>query len=182
MLARLKPFDGKRHVLRSLTVFGIKFVEDRGWYKVDDDVADYLKTVKQRDTDPDSNAAFDVCTESQARAIDASEKTKAIRKAAEEAEPAKAPMRVHNVKRAEAATAARAAVANVDEAGDLTTADLASHAKPAAPEEPADAAPGLSGDFDEDMAATTPKAPGETGPAAGKGKSKGLGRKPPLLE
>jgi hypothetical protein len=105
-LARLKPFDGKRFVLRSYTVFGIKFVADRGWYKVDSDVSEYLRKVTQRSEDPDSPPAFDVCTEAEALAIDESEKSRAFRRAAEHAEEARPAMRVHNVARPGAAQAA----------------------------------------------------------------------------
>lgn len=182
LLARLKPYNGKQFTLRSYTVFGIKFVGDRGWYKVDDDVGEYLKTIVQRDSDPDSAPAFDVCTEAQAKAIEEAEKKKAFTRVVAEAEEVSSPMRVHNVRRPEAAKAAKAAI----ESNDLTTADLA-HASPKSeleealhpsglPEEEPDLAPNLSGDFDEDMAATTvdkPKAdPKSSTPPKGGSKKK----------
>ena len=37
---------------------GMKFVGKRGWYKVDDDVAEELEDVRQVDTDPRSGPAF----------------------------------------------------------------------------------------------------------------------------
>lgn len=178
-LARLKPYDGKRHVLRSYTVFGIKFVGERGWYKVDDDVASYLETVRQVESDPDSNAAFDVCTEEEARKIDAAEKAKASRRPAEDPEPVKTSMRVHNVARPKAAEAARAASAAVAEGGDLSTGDLRGNASEEAP----DAAPEFSGEFDEDMAAPASKEASEPAPAPpAKPKHKPPTRKPPTLE
>ena len=46
LLVRLKPYDPRRgHVLRRYTYAGIKFHEERGWYRVSKDVAAYLKTV-----------------------------------------------------------------------------------------------------------------------------------------
>lgn len=157
LLARLKPYNGKQYILRSYTVFGIKFMGDRGWYRIDEDVAAYLKKVKQRDNDPDSAQAFDVCTEAEAAAIEESEKKQALRRTVAEAEPA--PMRVHNVARGAARAAARA----VETGNDLTTADLA-HRAPVSeleealhpggvPDEAPDMAPEISGEFDDDMAA-----------------------------
>ncbi len=153
LLARLKPFDGKRFVRRSVTVFGIKFIGDRGWYRVDDSVADYIRTIVQRDEDPDSPPAFDVCTDAEAHAIDEREKKHALRRDAAQAEDARPAMRVHNVARPGAAAAARAALEATS--GDLTTSDLRSSKPIAKLEEilgPADAAPELSGEFDDDMA------------------------------
>lgn len=78
-LVRLKPHAPKRgHFLRQYT-YGptrTKFEEKRGWYKVDDVVATYLKTVKQRESDPMSPLAFDVCTPAEAAAIDRAERRK----------------------------------------------------------------------------------------------------------
>lgn len=198
-LARLKPFDGKRFVRRSYTSFGIKFIGDRGWYKVDNDVAEYLKTVTQRAEDPDSAPAFDVCSPEEARAIDERERVKANRRDAEQAESTQPAMRVHNVARPAAANAARAALAV---AHDLSTDDIG-HTPSASLDEilgPADAAPGLSGDFDDDMAeqpaepvfhtpssaaslAPAPSAPSHhnTKKSHHKGGGGGGGKKPPEL-
>lgn len=152
VFARLKPYDGKRHVRRSYTVFGIKFVENRGWYKVDEPVAAYLATVRQVDSDPDSNPAFDLCSEAEAKAIDNKERLKAIRRPVEEAEKARPARGVHNVRRADAAQAAKRALSS----GDLTTKDLAHKREEEPAEAPADMAPDLSGDFDDDMAGDPP--------------------------
>lgn len=86
-LARLKPYNGRTHVLRQYTVFGIKFQEIKGWYEVDDDVAAYLVTVPQKQGDPYSAPAFDVCTPPEAEAIDRSEKKMNARRLALEANP-----------------------------------------------------------------------------------------------
>lgn len=141
--ARLKPHNGKTHLLRSYTVFGIKFEEAKGWYKVDDDVAEYLSTVKQITDGPDaefSADAFDIVDSlDDAKRIDQREKQKAVRKAAEEAQPTK---RVHAVGKESAAKAARAAVENLERSK-------------------ADTFDNLSGDFDDDMAGDAPPAPAD---------------------
>jgi hypothetical protein len=80
MLVRIKETDPRRgHVLRRFTYKGIRFQAGNGWYQVSEEVADYLKGVRQRANDPHSPFAFDVCTEKEARAMD--------KKEAEEAEP-----------------------------------------------------------------------------------------------
>ena len=75
MLVRLKPLDPRRgHVLRRYTYQGIKFHEERGWYRVAKAVADYLRSVHQQPADPHSPLAFDICTEDEAKATEAKEK------------------------------------------------------------------------------------------------------------
>ena len=75
MLVRLKPLDLRRgNVLRRFTYQGIKFHEERGWYRVAKAVADYLRSVHQQPADPHSPLAFDFCTEDEARATEAKEK------------------------------------------------------------------------------------------------------------
>ncbi len=74
MLVRLKPYEARRgHVLRRFTYLGIKFQEERGWYRVEKAVAEYLRTVHQLPGDKHSPLAFDVCTEAEAKALEASE-------------------------------------------------------------------------------------------------------------
>lgn len=74
MHVRLKVHNPKKgHVLRRYTVGGIRFQAGRGWYKVDAEMAAYLEAVHQLPEDEDSPLAFDVCTEAEARAIDAQE-------------------------------------------------------------------------------------------------------------
>jgi hypothetical protein len=81
-LVRLKPFDLKKgHVIRRLTTFSTTFEESRGWYRVDDEMAGYLKTIHQVPNDEDTPLAFDVCTEEEAQAIEAAEKKKAEERA-----------------------------------------------------------------------------------------------------
>jgi hypothetical protein len=71
LLVRLKPYDPRRgHVLRRFTYRGIKFHDERGWYRVDKEIAEYLRGVRQVQGDKHSPLAFDVCTEAEARALD----------------------------------------------------------------------------------------------------------------
>lgn len=79
MFVRLKPYDPRRgHVLRRYTYRGIKFHEDRGWFRVPKDVADYLQAVHQVPGDEHSPLAFDCCTEAEAKSLDAKEKESAV--------------------------------------------------------------------------------------------------------
>ena len=74
LLVRLKPHDPRRgHVLRRYTYRGIKFQEERGWYRVEKAVADYLRDVRQLATNPHAPLAFDVCTPDEAKALDSKE-------------------------------------------------------------------------------------------------------------
>jgi hypothetical protein len=74
-LVRLKPHDPRRgFVLRRYTFRGIKFHDERGWYKVDKTVGDYLRRVRQVPDDEHAPLAFDVCTEDEAKSLDAREK------------------------------------------------------------------------------------------------------------
>jgi len=84
MLVRLKPFDPRRGlVLRRYTHAGIKFHGERGWYRVEKPVADYLRGVRQQAADANSPLAFDVCTDDEAKGLDAKDKeASATRKAA----------------------------------------------------------------------------------------------------
>jgi len=79
MFVRLKPYDPRRgHVLRRYTYRGIKFHEDRGWFRVPKDVADYLRAVHQVPGDEHSPLAFDCCTEAEAKSLDAKEKESTV--------------------------------------------------------------------------------------------------------
>lgn len=74
-LVRLKPYDPRRgHLLQRFTYAGIKFHEARGWYRVEPDVAEYLRTVHQRPSDQHTPFAFDVCTDDEARALEQRDK------------------------------------------------------------------------------------------------------------
>jgi hypothetical protein len=87
MLVRLKSYDPRRgHVLRRYTYAGIKFQEERGWYRVERSIAEYLRAVREVPTDRYSPLAFDVCTEAEAKALDdvESEASKVKRSATDE--------------------------------------------------------------------------------------------------
>jgi hypothetical protein len=74
LLVRLKAFDPRRgHVLRRFTYSGIKFQPERGWYRVEKQVAEYLRGVHQQPSDAYTPLAFDVCTDAEAKALDAAE-------------------------------------------------------------------------------------------------------------
>jgi hypothetical protein len=105
-LVRLKPHDPKKgHIIQRYTAFSTQFEERKGWYRVSDEIAAYLATIHQVPNDEDTPLAFDVCTDEEARNIEATEKKKAE----------------------ERARAAEPNVANprdIEPVGDLTTADL----------------------------------------------------------
>jgi len=83
MLVRLKPHDPRRGcVLRRFAYRGIKFHQERGWYRVEQAVADYLCAVRQVAGDEHSPLGFDVCTDDEAKALDAREKEGAVPRAA----------------------------------------------------------------------------------------------------
>lgn len=72
-LVRIKPYSKKRgNLVRVFTLRGTKFKEGDGWYKVNPQMASYLRNVTI-DGDPDSREVFDVCTEDQAKDIAARE-------------------------------------------------------------------------------------------------------------
>jgi hypothetical protein len=78
LLVRLKPYDPRRgFVLRRFTYKGIKFQEERGWYRVEKQVADYLAGVRQVEHDAHSPSAFDVQSDEEAKALDAREESEA---------------------------------------------------------------------------------------------------------
>lgn len=84
LLVRLKPHDPRRgHLLRRYTYRGIKFHEERGWYRVEKAVGDYLRTIRQVASNEHAPLAFDVCTDDEARSLDTKEKEATVtRKAA----------------------------------------------------------------------------------------------------
>jgi hypothetical protein len=105
LLVRLKPYDPRRRfVLRRYAYKGIHFHEERGWYRVSSAVAEYLRLVRQVEFDAYSPPAFDVCTDQEAKALEARELELAGRR--------------RSPTEAVAFSAAR------DEGGAVTTADL----------------------------------------------------------
>jgi hypothetical protein len=80
-LVRIKAFDPRRRqTLRRYTYRGILFAEERGWCRVEADVAAYLRGVRHPDGDPNAPAAFDVCTDDEARRLDAAEEAETKRR------------------------------------------------------------------------------------------------------
>ena len=71
LLVRLKSYDPRRgNVLRRYTYDGIKYQPERGWYRVEKSVANYLRSVRQQPLDQYSPLAFDVCTDEEAKALE----------------------------------------------------------------------------------------------------------------
>ena len=60
-------------MLRRYTYAGIKFQEERGWYRVEKPVAEYLRAVREVPSDRHSPPAFDVCTEAEAKVLESTE-------------------------------------------------------------------------------------------------------------
>ncbi len=89
MFVRLKPLDPRRKfVLRRYAYAGIHFHEARGWHRVEPEIAEHLRAARQMEFDAYSPAAFDVCTEEEAQAIDARERAAAgLRRTALEVVP-----------------------------------------------------------------------------------------------
>jgi hypothetical protein len=72
LCVRLKPHVPRAgQVLRHYCYRGILFRAGAGWSKVSESVAAHLRGVRQQERDPYSPLAFDVCSESEARALDA---------------------------------------------------------------------------------------------------------------
>jgi hypothetical protein len=69
---RMKPHNPRAgHVLQHFAYRGIVFRAGSGWSKVLPEVAEHLKRVRQRAHDVHSPLAFDVCSEEEARRLDA---------------------------------------------------------------------------------------------------------------
>ena len=74
LLVRMRPFDPRRGAkLRRFTYAGIRFQPERGWYRVEKPVAEYLRGVRQAVGDAHAALAFDVCTDDEAKALEAQE-------------------------------------------------------------------------------------------------------------
>ncbi len=99
MLVRLKPYDPRRKfVLRRYVYAGIHFLVTRGWERVPKAVGDYLRDVRQKEFDPYSPPAFDVCTEAEAAALEKRERElSGARRTALDAIPVVEPRRVAGV-------------------------------------------------------------------------------------
>ncbi len=99
ILVRLKPYDPRRKfVLRRYVYAGIHFLVTRGWERGPKAVGDYLRDVRQKEFDPYSPPAFDVCTEAEAAALEKRERElSGARRTALDAIPVVEPRRVAGV-------------------------------------------------------------------------------------
>jgi len=99
ILVRLKPYDPRRKfVLRRYVYAGIHFLVTRGWERVPKVIGDYLRDVRQKEFDPYSPPAFDVCTEAEAAALEKRERElSGARRTALDAIPVVEPRRVAGV-------------------------------------------------------------------------------------
>lgn len=80
LFARIKPYNPKRGFkIRRYSVFGVLFKVERGWYRIENDMAPYLRTVRQDNSDPDSKPAFDVGNEADVKRITDLERRKRIK-------------------------------------------------------------------------------------------------------
>lgn len=88
-LVRLKPLSVRKgHVVRCYMVAGVRFYVDRGWYDVDDDLAEMIRPLKQDHYDSESADLFDVATREEAARLDAEEAERVASARASAANPA----------------------------------------------------------------------------------------------
>ncbi len=67
---RIRPYNKARgQLVRRYVYGGVRFEVDHGWYEVDDEIAEYLKTVLTHPQDPDSKPVFDVSDQAGAEKI-----------------------------------------------------------------------------------------------------------------
>lgn len=85
ILVRIRPYNPKKGILKQRfhTFFGFNFRENRGWSRTPSkitvneeefDVAEYLRSVRQDENNPESPRVFDVCNKAEAQAIEKREK------------------------------------------------------------------------------------------------------------
>lgn len=71
---RIRPFNKARgQLVRRYVYGGVRFEATHGWYEVDDEIADYLKTVLTHPQNPDSKPVFDVADKEGAMDIERGE-------------------------------------------------------------------------------------------------------------
>lgn len=100
---RLKPYDkAKGHILRRFNFQGKLFIVEKGWYTVDDSLAEELKQVHSIPDNENSPLAFDICTAAEAKKLDELEQKRKLSQGANASEPV-----------------------DLTEGGDLTTKDIA---------------------------------------------------------
>jgi hypothetical protein len=75
LLVRMRPYDPRRgYVLQRYTVAGIRFQAERGWYRVERSIGEYLRAVHEVPGDEHTPLAFAVvATDAEAAALDAQE-------------------------------------------------------------------------------------------------------------
>jgi len=118
MLVRLKPINERKGFnVRTYMVEGARFYVDRGWYEVDDSLAERLSTLHQNYDDPDSPPLFDVMTRDAAEALEQSEIDREANARASASRPATA----QGSRRVSTPGRARS---NREGEGDLTSADV----------------------------------------------------------
>jgi len=119
MLVRLKPINERKgFVVRTYMVEGARFYVDRGWYEVDDSLADKLSNLHQNYDDPDSPPLFDVLSRSAAEALEQQEIDREANARASASRPA-TPAGSRRV-----STPGRARTGRAEGEGDLTSADV----------------------------------------------------------
>lgn len=82
LFLRIRPRSGKNQHPRQYNYQGQLFEQVKGWYEVDQDMADYLATVRENRSDERSPLVFEVVSEAQALAIDKREQEKKTRQGA----------------------------------------------------------------------------------------------------
>jgi hypothetical protein len=80
---RLKPYNPEKGYVRQRYMRNGRLYDvTKGWYRVDEDVAEELRTVTQLEHDLSERPldAFDICTEAERKAIDKKEQKEAYEK------------------------------------------------------------------------------------------------------
>ncbi len=126
ILVRLKPYNRKLgHVLRTFTIWSMRFKEKNGWYEVEQEIANGLKEIRQPpvgDRPPSMMPlAFDIMTQKAAIAYEEEQ-----RKLKEARAKALSPHKINVTK-----------LAPSKKAGDLVTSDLGKNQKLDEPMSPA---------------------------------------------
>lgn len=147
LLARLKPLNERKgHRVRIYMYEGARFYVDRGWYEVDEALAEKLRDLHQDYDDPDSPDLFDVCTREEAERL---EQAEIDREASERASVAR-PAKVVNVRQ----TLGRRVPIEKDpyEGNDLTSAEVRAGGGSKPQQEMIDPEPDALDDLDKDDA------------------------------
>lgn len=88
-LARLKPLNERKgYKVNVYMTDGARFIVERGWYEVSDELAAKLRELHQDHYDPESPELFDVCTREEAMRLEESERARAATARATVSQPA----------------------------------------------------------------------------------------------